>query len=85
MHGAGGGLAAYMGIVPTGLAYFLLQVGLQSASATLASVVILLESAVAARLTWLVLGESTSLLQIGGAVLLIAGVGLLSWRSPPSP
>jgi DME family drug/metabolite transporter len=79
------GLAAYMGIVPTGLAYFLLQVGLQSASATLASVVILLESAVAAGLAWLVLGESTSLLQLGGAVLLIAGVGLLSWRSPPSP
>jgi DME family drug/metabolite transporter len=79
------GLAAYMGIVPTGLAYFLLQAGLQSASATLASVVILLESAVAAGLAWLVLGESTSLLQIGGAGLLIAGVGLLSWRSAPSP
>jgi drug/metabolite transporter (DMT)-like permease len=48
-------------------------------------VVILLESAVAAGLAWLVLGESTSLLQIGGAGLLIAGVGLLSWRSAPSP
>jgi DME family drug/metabolite transporter len=72
------GVAIYMGLVPTGLGYLLLQVGLQSASATLASVVLLLEPAVAAGLAWVVLGETMNGLQIGGVGLLIAGVGVLS-------
>lgn len=71
------GFAVYMGIVPTGLAYLLLQIGLQSASATLASVITLLEIAVTAGLAWLLLGESLTGVQIGGALLLILSVVLL--------
>lgn len=73
------GLALYVGVVATGLAYWLLQVGLQSSSATVASVVTLLESAVAGLLAWLLLGESLTALQLGGAALLLDSVVLLTW------
>jgi len=68
-----------MGVVPTGLSYYLLQIGLQSASATMASVVMLLEPAVAAILAWLLLGEALTVFQFGGAALLLVSVVLLSW------
>ena len=73
------GLALYVGVVATGLAYWLLQVGLQSSSATVASVVTLLEPAVAGLLAWLLLGESLAVLQLGGAALLLVSVVLLTW------
>lgn len=73
------GLALYVGVVATGLAYWLLQVGLQSSSATVASVVTLLEPAVAGLLAWLLLGESLAALQLGGAALLLGSVVLLTW------
>ncbi|HET6262987.1 MAG TPA: EamA family transporter, partial [Chloroflexia bacterium] len=73
------GLALYVGVVATGLAYWLLQVGLQSSSATVASVVTLLEPAVAGLLAWLLLGESLTALQLGGAALLLGSVVLLTW------
>jgi drug/metabolite transporter, DME family len=72
------GLALYVGVVATGLAYWLLQVGLQSASATVASVVTLLEPAVAVLLAWLLLGESMTGGQLGGAALLLGSVLLLT-------
>jgi DME family drug/metabolite transporter len=79
------GLALYMGVVPTGLAYWLLQVGLQSASATVASVVTLLEPAVAGLLAWLLLSESMTALQLGGAALLLGSVLLLVWPAADPP
>jgi DME family drug/metabolite transporter len=71
-------IAAYMGLVPTGLAYVVFMNALRYASATAASIVTLLEPAVAAVLAWLLLGESISLLTVSGAVLLLFSVWLLS-------
>ncbi len=73
-------IAAYMGLVPTGLAYVIFQNALRTATATAASIVTLLEPAVAALLSWLLLAESVSLLTIIGAVMLIGSVWLLSRR-----
>lgn len=72
------GLALYVGVVATGLGYWLLQVGLQSSSTTVASVITLLEPTVAAMLAWLLLGESLTALQLGGAVLMLCSVLLLT-------
>lgn len=71
-------LALYMGMVATGLAYWLMQVGLHSSSATVASVVTLLEPAVAGLLAWLVLGESISALHLVGAAMMLGSVVLLA-------
>ncbi len=77
-------IALYMGLVPTALAYFLIQLALRAASATTASTVILLESAVAAFLAWALLGEPISLLMIGGAGLLGVSVWLLAHPRRPA-
>jgi len=74
-------IAAYMGLVPTGLAYVIFQNALKTASATAASIVTLLEPAVAALLSWLLLAESVSLLTVIGAVMLVGSVWLLSRRN----
>jgi DME family drug/metabolite transporter len=79
------GLALYVGVVATGLAYWLLQVGLHSSSATVASVVTLLEPAVAALLAWLLLGESMTAGQLGGAALLLGSVLLLTLPAAAPP
>jgi len=75
-------IAAYMGLVPTGLAYFLVQVALQSTTATAAAIITLLEPAVAALLAWLILSEPLTLLTGLGAGLLMLSVWLLSQRKP---
>ena len=77
-------IAGYMGLVPTALAYFLIQLALRTASATTASIVILLESAVAGFLAWLLLGEQIGALTIGGAGLLGVSVWLLARRQAPA-
>jgi DME family drug/metabolite transporter len=80
------GIAAYMGLVPTALAYFLIQSALRAASATTASIVILLESAVAGFLAWGLLGEQIGALTVGGAALLGVSVWLLARQQrPPVP
>ncbi len=71
-------VATYLGIVPTGLTYFLIQRGLQSVSATVASVITLLEPVIAAILAWTVLGEHLTLFAGLGAGLLLLSVVLLS-------
>jgi DME family drug/metabolite transporter len=71
-------IAAYMGLVPTGLAYLIFLRSLRSISATIAAIITLLEPAVAALLAWLVLGEKVTLLTLVGATLLIFSVWLLS-------
>ncbi len=76
-------IALYMGLVPTALAYFLIQQALRSASATTAAIIILLEAVVAAVLAWVLLGEQISLVTIGGAGLLGVSVWLLA--QPPRP
>ncbi len=72
------GLAAYLGLIPTGLAYIIFLHGLKKSSATAAAITTLLEPAVAAFLAWLLLGESLSLASFGGALLLLGSVGLLT-------
>ncbi len=76
-------IALYMGLVPTALAYFLIQQALRSASATTAAIIILLEAVVAAVLAWVLLGEQISFGTIGGAGLLGVSVWLLA--QPPRP
>lgn len=72
------GLTAYLGLIPTGLAYVIFLRGLLHATATAAAITTLLEPAVAAFLAWLVLGESLTLASLAGALLLLASVGLLT-------
>lgn len=69
--------AAYLGIVPTGLAYIIYMRALRSATATAATITTLLEPAVAAFLSWLLLGETLSLSSLFGAALLLGSVTLL--------
>lgn len=67
----------YLGVVPTGLAYIIYMTGLRRATATSATITTLLEPAVATFLSWLLLGETLSLLSLAGAILLIGSVALL--------
>lgn len=71
-------LVAYLGLVPTALAYWLFQMGLRSVSATSASIVSLLDPLVAALLAWMLFGETLAATGIIGAALLIASLVLLS-------
>ena len=78
-------IAVYMGLVPTGLAYFLLQIGLHTTQATLATLVTLLEPVVAAGLAAVLLGDPLTAFTAGGAGLLVSGVGVLAWPQPAVP
>ncbi|GII27752.1 DMT family transporter [Planotetraspora mira] len=69
---------AYLGAVPTALAYGLFFSGLTRVGATTASVVVLLEPLVAAVIGVAALGERPAPGQIAGGVLLLATVGLLA-------
>jgi DME family drug/metabolite transporter len=69
---------AYLGAVPTALAYGLFFAGLTRVGATTASVVVLLEPLVAAVIGVAALGERPAPGQIAGGVLLLATVGLLA-------
>ena len=71
-------LVAYLGLVPTALAYWLFQMGLRSVSATVASIVGLLDPLVAALLAWGLFGETLAPAGIVGAVLLMISIYLLS-------
>jgi len=69
--------AAYLGLVPTGVAYVIYMRVLRSVTATTATIITLLEPAIAAGLASLLLGETLSLNSLLGAVLLIGSVALL--------
>lgn len=71
-------LVVYLGLVPTALAYFLLQKGLRTISATAASIVGMLDPLVAAVLAWKLFGETLAATGIAGAGLLILSILLLS-------
>ncbi len=73
-------LAAYLGLVPTGLAYIIFLKAIARTSATVVTIVTLLEPCIAAGLAWLLLAEQLSLMSIAGAVLLLFSVLLLSLR-----
>src|SRR5262249_1948386 len=71
-------LIAYLGVVPTALAYWLFQAGLRHVSATAASIISMLDPVVAAVLAWVLFGERLAASGIAGAALLILSVGVLS-------
>jgi DME family drug/metabolite transporter len=75
-------LILYLGLVPTALAYWLFQSGLRSVSATAASIISLLEPAVAALLAWLMFGETLAATGIVGALMLGLSIVLLSVNKP---
>jgi drug/metabolite transporter, DME family len=74
----GWAILAWLGLVPTALAYVLFAAGVRSVSATSASVATLLEPLTSTALAWLVLGErlgsaaGAGALLLGGAMLALA-------------
>lgn len=76
--GTGALLVVYLAIVPTALAYLLFQMGLRTVSATTASVITLLEPAVASVLAWWLFNEQLAPSGLLGAALLMLSIFLLS-------
>jgi DME family drug/metabolite transporter len=72
-------LLIYLGVGTQGIAYLFYQWGLKTESATVASIVTLLEPVLAAILAWILFGERLGALGFAGAALLIAGLMLLSF------
>ncbi len=77
-------LLAYLGLVPTALAYWLFQMGLRSVSATAASIVSMLDPLVAALLAWALFGETLPVTGVAGAGLLMLSIFLLSGEQAES-
>lgn len=71
-------IGAYLGLVPTGVAYVIFFKGIAGASATAASITTMLEPSVAALLAWLLLQEQLTLGSLAGSALLLASVLVLS-------
>lgn len=71
-------LIIYLGLVPSALAYWLLQSGLRSVSATTASILSMLDPLVAALLAWALFDERLAPISILGAALLLLSIYLLS-------
>jgi DME family drug/metabolite transporter len=71
-------LLIYLGVGTQGVAYLFFQWGLKTESATVASIVTLLEPVLAAILAWLLFDERLGSLGFVGAGMLIAGLMLLS-------
>lgn len=72
----------YLGVVPSVVAYWLYQRGLQDLPATTASIVTLLEPLIAAVLAWVIFGERLGVMGGIGGVLLMASIVVLSLGSP---
>ncbi|GAB2445354.1 EamA family transporter [Streptosporangium sandarakinum] len=76
---------AYLGVVPTALAYVLFFTGLGSVRATTASVISLVEPVGAAAIGILAFGERFTAQGVAGAALLLAAVALLALRERREP
>jgi DME family drug/metabolite transporter len=70
-------LLLYLGSIPTALAYALFQAGLRSLSATVTSIVTLLEPCTAALLAWLFFHEAINPLGLLGAGLLLGSLAVI--------
>jgi DME family drug/metabolite transporter len=77
------GLAVYLGLVPTALAYAAYFRGLVSAHPVLAALSALLEPLTAAVLSALVLGERLGVAGWCGAALLVGALAVSYWRPEP--
>jgi len=71
-------LLAYLGLVPSALAYALFFAGLRAVTAGTASVLALIEPLTAAVVAVTLLGERLTLAGLGGGVILLAAVVLLA-------
>ena len=74
-------LILYLGCIPTALAYGLFQISIRSLTATVASIITLVEPLTAAILAWIVFREQLSLPGLFGAVLLLVSMGLILFPS----
>lgn len=77
----GVGISLHLGIVATGIAYFLFAKGLSSVSSSTAVTLSLAEPLTAALLGVFVVGERLSALSWVGISLLLLGIGLLIWSA----
>lgn len=77
-------LILYLGCIPTALAYGLFQIGIRSLTATMASIITLVEPLTAALLALIVFREQLSFLGLSGAVLLLVSMGLILFPSKHS-
>jgi len=81
----GWALLLYLGVVPTALAFVLFLTGMVSTTATVASVITLIEPLTATILAWLLFGEHLSALGILGAGVLLGAIGLLAAQGDTTP
>lgn len=70
-------LLLYLGVVPTALAFVVFLAGMQYATATVASIITLIEPLTATVLAWLLFDEQLGPLGLFGAALLLGAIGLL--------
>jgi|HigsolmetaAR202D_1030399.scaffolds.fasta_scaffold30921_1 DME family drug/metabolite transporter len=70
-------LLVYMGLVPTALAYILFLTGIRYTTATVASILTLIEPLTSTLLAWYLFGEQFSQYGWFGALLLLSAIGLL--------
>lgn len=73
-------LLLYLGLIPTALAFVLFLTGMRDTSATVGSIVTLIEPLTATVLAWLLFGERLSGLGGVGALLLLGAIVVLAWR-----
>lgn len=73
----------FVGIAGTLIPFLLFLWGVHKVAASSAAVAATLEPVLAAVVAWIWLGETLSLMQIGGGMLVLAGVGLLQLAAPP--
>jgi drug/metabolite transporter, DME family len=92
----GWSLLVYLGVVPTALAFVVFLTGIRHTTATVASIVTLIEPLTATVLAWLLFGERLGPLGLLGAALLVSAIAVLyhgstrparpaSQRSPADP
>jgi drug/metabolite transporter, DME family len=70
-------LLLYLGLIPTALAYVLFLSGIRLITATVASIVTLIEPLTSTMLAWILFGEQLGPLGAFGAALLLGAIGLL--------
>jgi drug/metabolite transporter, DME family len=78
-------LAAYLGAIPTALAYLLFAKGLRQIGASETSTLTLAEPVTAMALGFAVLAERPGAVAVAGAALVMAGLALLAVRVGPRP
>lgn len=74
---AGWALLLHLGLLPTALAYLLFLAGMRHTTATVASIVTLIEPLTATALAWMLFGEQLGAAGLLGALLLLGAIGLL--------